>query len=149
PTAIRKPFQSFAQLCRAHRICIDAHVLREKTRERFQKSPFEIAVDALKRFDHQKKANGEAHRRLRVAAYEGFYIVELALAKKQHITAGSEKSIDTTKQIGNLGHGFVAREWSSRQAKKAGGRHFCLAQLLLKLLNYRGQQAHVNLRVRW
>src|SRR5580700_3035421 len=149
PTARRKTLQSFPQLRRAHRINVDAHVLCEKTCKCLQKPAFEIAVNALKRLNHQGKTNDEAHRRLRVAVYQSLHIVELALAKKQHIAASSEKSIDTTKQIGDLRHRFVPRERSSRQAKKASRCRFCFTQLLLKLLNSRAQQSHVNLRVSW
>src|SRR5580700_9320538 len=147
PTASRKTLQSFPQLRRAHRINVDAHVLCEKTCKCLQKSPFEIAVNAINRLNHQGKTNGEAHRRLRVAVYESLHIVELALAKKQHITAGSEKSVDATKQVGHFRHRIGRRERSSRQAKKAGGRNLCVAELLLKLLNSRVQQSDVNLRV--
>src|SRR5271170_5419417 len=149
PTAGRKILQFFAQLCGAHRISVDAHVLCEQTCERLQKPSFEISVNALQRLNHQGKTNGEAHRRLSVAADESLHVVELALAKKQHISACGEKSIDTTKQIGDLRRRIVRHERSSRKAKKASGRDLGFAQLLLKLLNSRGQQSHVNLGVRW
>src|SRR5271155_2219428 len=122
PTAGRKILQFFAQLCGAHRISVDAHVLCEKTCERLQKPSFEIAVNALQRLNHQGKTKGEAHRRLSVAADESLHIVELALAKKQNISAGSEKSIDTTKQIGDLRRRIARDERSSREAKKTSGR---------------------------
>ena len=48
---------------------------------------------------------------------------------------------------GISGSRFVRRERSSCKAKKAGGRRVCFAQLILKLLNTRSQQSHVNLRV--
>src|SRR5271156_5672258 len=114
-----------------------------------QKPSFEIAVTMFNHSDHQGKTHDEAHRRLRIAVYESLHIVEFDLAKKQHIAASSEKSIDTTKQIGDFRHGIVRRERSGRKAKKASGRDLFFAQLLLKLLNSRSQQLHVNLRVRW
>ena len=45
----------------------------------------------------------------------------LALAEKQDVAAGSEKSVDTAKQIRNLRHRFAGQDRSSREAKKAGG----------------------------
>ena len=147
PTGSRNTLQPFAQLCSRHRIGVDANILREESRKRFEEPPFEIAVNILKRSNGQGKSGDETHRRLRVAVHESCHIVERALAKKQHVAAGSEKSIDTTKQIGNLRHRFAGQDRSRRQAKKSGGRCLGFAQLFPKLLDTRSQQSHVNLRV--
>jgi hypothetical protein len=121
PTAERETFQSFSQLRRGHRIGVDAHVLREKTCKRLQKRAFEIAVNAFERSNDQRESCDEAYGRLRVAVYASRHVIELALAKKQHIAACSEKSVDTTEQVRDLRSRFGQSERSDRQAKKANG----------------------------
>ena len=48
-------------------------------------------------------------------------MVELALSEKQDVTAGGEKSIDMTKQFGNLRHRFAGHDRSRGEAKKPAG----------------------------
>jgi hypothetical protein len=79
--------------------------------------------------------------------YESCNVVELDLAKKQHVAASGEKRIDAAKQVGNLRGWFIRLERSNCQAKKTGGGRFRFAKFLPKLLNGRSQQARVNLRV--
>ena len=110
PSRQREHPSPFAQLGSGHRIRVDANVLGEEPRKSFEKSPFEIAVNVFKRSNGEGEAGDEAHRRLRVAVHESCHMVELALAKKQHVAAGSEKSIDTTKQVGDLRHRFAGHE---------------------------------------
>ena len=121
PTGSGNTLQPFTQLGSGHRIGVDADVLREEPRKSFEKSAFEIAINVFKRSNGEGKAGDEAHWRLRVAVQKSCHMVELALAKKQDVAAGSEKSVDTTKQIGNLRHRFAGHEGSRREAKKAGG----------------------------
>src|ERR1700722_3730120 len=143
----RNTLQSFPQIRGGHRIRVDAHVLREQTSKRFQRSAFEIAVNVVERSNDQGETCDEAHRRLRITVYESLHLVELALAKQHNVAAGGEKSVDSAKQIGNLRHRLVRSERSGRQTKKANRRRGFFAHLLLKLLNSRSQQSHVNLGV--
>ena len=54
----------------------------KKTCKRLQKSPFEIAVNAIKRLNHQGKTNDEAHRRLRIAVYESLSYCRARVGEK-------------------------------------------------------------------
>src|SRR5882762_3614074 len=147
PTGTGSTLQPFPQIRGGHRINVDADILGEKTCECFQTSAFEIAVSVFRRSNHQGKTGDEAHRRLGMPVYESCHVVELDLAKKQHVAASSEKRIDATKQVGNFRRWFVRRERSNCQAKKTSGDRVCFAKFLLKLLNTRSQQPCVNLRV--
>src|SRR5882762_863760 len=149
PTSAGSTLQPFPQIRGGHGINIDADVLGEKTREGLQTSAFEIAVSVFRRSNHQGKTGNEAHRRLGMAVYESCHVVELDLAKKQHVAACREQRIDATKQVGNFRRWFVRRERSNCQAKKTSGDRVCFAKFLLKLLNTRSQQPRVNLRVNW
>src|SRR5207302_7488656 len=135
------------QIRGGHGINVDADILGEETRECLQTSALEIAINVFKRSNHQGKTGDEAHRRLRMAVYESGHVVELDLAKKQHVAASGEKRIDATQQVGNFRRWFVRRERSNCQAKKPGGRRFRFAKFFLKLMNTRIQQPCVNLRV--
>jgi len=42
-----------------------------------------------------------------MAVYESCHVVELGLAKKQHVAASGQKPIDATKQVGNFRSGFL------------------------------------------
>src|SRR4051812_42118104 len=77
PTVSGSTFQPFPQIHSGHRINVDANILGEEACESFQKSAFQIAVNVLKRSNHQGKACDEAHRRLRMAVYESGHVVEL------------------------------------------------------------------------
>src|SRR5580704_14836297 len=79
--------------------------------------------------------------------YERRHMVELELAKKEHITASGEKRVDTPQQVGDLRSRFVRRERSGCEAKKASRHHLCFTELLLKLFTTRSQQSHMDLRV--
>ena len=48
-----------------------------------------------------------------MAVYESCHVVELGLTKNQHVAAGGTKSVDATKQVGNLRGWFVRRERSN------------------------------------
>src|ERR1700735_2650271 len=135
------------QLGRGHRISVDAHVLREKMCDRFQKGPFEIAVNTLNRTNDQRETCDEADRSLRITVYQSRHMFKLALTKKEYIPAGGQKSLHTAKQVRDLRSRIVRRERSNCHAKKAGRRRICFAQLLPKLLDPRSQQSHVNFRV--
>jgi len=135
PTGTGITLQPFPQIRSDHRINVDADILGKKTRERFQASAFEIAVSVFRRSNHQGKTGDEAHRRLGMPVYESCHVVELDLAKKQHVAAGGEKRIDATKQIGNFRRWFARHERSNCEAKTTGGRRFGFAKFLLKLMN--------------
>src|SRR3981189_1326573 len=98
PTGTGSTLQPFPQIRGGHRIDVDADILGEKTCEGFQTSAFEIAVSVFRRSNQQGKTGDEAHRRLRMSVYESCHMVELDLAKKQHIAASREKRIDAAKQ---------------------------------------------------
>src|SRR5712671_5318737 len=135
PTCTGSTLQPLPQIRSRHRINIDADILCEETREGFQTSTFEIAVSVFRRSNHEGKTGDEAHRRFGMPVYESCHVVELDLAKKQHVAASSEKRIDATKQVGNFRRWFVRSERSNCQAKKAGGDRFGFAKFLPKLLN--------------
>src|SRR5205807_2458974 len=135
PTGNGKTLQPFPQIRGGHGINVDADILGEETRECLQTSALEIAINVFKRSNHQGKTGDEAHRRLRMAVYESGHVVELDLAKKQHVAASGEKRIDATQQVGNFRRWFVRRERSNCQAKKPGGRRFRFAKFFLKLMN--------------
>src|SRR5882724_10238657 len=124
PTGNGNTLQPFPQIRGSHGINVDADILGEKTREGLQASAFEIAVIVFRGSNHQGKTGDEAHRRVRMAVYESCHVVELDLAKKQHVAASGEKRIDATKQVGNFRRWFVRRERSNCQAKKTSGRRF-------------------------
>src|SRR5712671_1164085 len=140
PTGTGSILQPFPQIRGGHRINVDADILGEKTCECFQTSAFEIAGSVFRRPNHQGKTGDEAHGGLRMAVYESCHVVELDLAKKQHVAACREKRINAAKQVGNFRRGIVWRERSNCQAKKTGGDGVCFAKFLLKLLNTRSQQ---------
>src|SRR4029077_1241004 len=135
PTGTGITLQPFPQIRSGHRINVDANILGKKTRERLQASTFEIAVSVFRRSNHQGKTGYEAHRRLGMPVYESCHVVELDLAKKQHVAVGGEKRIDATKQIGNFRRWFGRHERSNCQAKATSGRRFGFAKFLLKLMN--------------
>src|SRR5258708_31032494 len=54
-TGRRKTLNRLLQIHRRHRIGVDAHVLREKTRESFQASPFQMEVRIPKAPNHTRK----------------------------------------------------------------------------------------------
>ena len=139
PTGTGSTLQPFPQIRGGHRINVDADILGEETREGLQASAFQILVSVFGRSNHEGKTHHETHRRLRMPVYESRHLVELRLAKKQHVAASGEKRIDATKQVGNFRSWFVRRERSNCQAKKTGGRRFRFAKFLLKLLNGRSQ----------
>src|SRR6266849_3980073 len=93
PTGTGITLQPFPQIRSGHRINVDADILGEKTREGFQTSAFEIAVSVFRRSNHQGKTGDETYRRLGMPGYESCHVVQLDLAKKQHVAASSEKRI--------------------------------------------------------
>src|SRR5258705_13960091 len=109
PTGTGITLQPFLQIRSGHRINVDADILGKKTRERLQASTFEIAISVFRRSNHQGKTGDEAHRRLGMPVYESCHVVELDVAKKQHVAAGSDKRIDATKQVWNFRRWFVRR----------------------------------------
>src|ERR1700678_2348471 len=135
PTAAGITLQPFPQICSGHRINVNADILGKKTRQRLQTSAFEIAVSVLRGSNHQRKTSDEAYRRLGMPVYESCHVVELGLAKKKHVTAGGNKCIDATKQVGNFRRWFVRHERSNCHAKKPSGRRFRFAKFILKLMN--------------
>ena len=135
PTDTGITLQPFPQIRSAHRINVDADILGKETRERLQASAFEIAVSVFRRSNHQGKTGDEAHRRLGMPVYESCHVVELDLAKKQHVAARGEKRIDATKQIGNFRRWFGRHERCNCQAKATSGRRFGFTKFLLKLMN--------------
>src|SRR5258707_2369179 len=135
PTSTGITLQPFPQIRSGHRINVDADILGEKTCECFQTSTFEIAVSVFRRSNHQGKSGDEAHRRLGMPVYESGHVVELDLAKKQHVAAGDEKRVDATKQVGNFRRWFVRHERSNCHAKKTSGRRFRFSKFLFKLMN--------------
>src|SRR5580704_6232270 len=147
PAGTGSILQPFSQIRGGHRINVDADILGEKTREGLQASAFQVLVSIFRRSNHEGKTHHEAHRRPRMPVYECCHLVELGLAKKQHVAASGEKRINATKQVGDLRSRFVRHEWSNGQAKKTGNSPFRFAKFLPKLLNSRSQQPRVNLRV--
>src|SRR5437868_9002758 len=135
PTSTGSTLQPLPQIRGGNRINVDADILGEKTREGLQTSAFEIAVSVFRRSNHQGKTGDEAHRRLGMPVHKSCHVVELDLAKKQHVAASGEKRINATKQVGNFRRWFVRRERSNCQAIKTSGRRFRFAKLLLKLMN--------------
>jgi hypothetical protein len=69
-TGRRKTLNRLLQIHRCHRIGVYAHVLREKTRESFQASPFQMEVRILKGPNQKRKTYDEADRCLCVAIPE-------------------------------------------------------------------------------
>src|SRR5580700_3433076 len=110
PTGGGSSVEPFAEIRGGHGISVDADVLGEEAREGLQTVAFEIAVRVFKRANDQGKADDEAHRRRCIAVDEGGHMVELALAKKQHVPASGEKGVDATKQVGDLWSRLVRRE---------------------------------------
>ena len=66
---------------------VNTDVLGEEAPEGLETTAFEIAVKVFKRSNDQGKTHDEAHRRLGIAVYQRGHVVELALAKKEHVTA--------------------------------------------------------------
>src|SRR5580658_8521909 len=148
PTGGRSSIEPFVQIRGGHGISVDADVLGEEAREGPQTVAFETPIRVFKRANDQGKADDEAHRRCRIAVDERRHMIELALAKKQHVAASGEKSVDAAKQVRDLRSQFVRPERSSCQAKEASGRRVRFAQFTPNLLNAGSQQPRVNLRVR-
>jgi hypothetical protein len=148
PTGGGSGVEPFGQIRRGHGMSVDADVLGKEPREGPQTVAFETPVRVFKRANDQGKADDEAHRRRCIAVDEGGHMIELALAKKQHVAASGEKGFDAAKQVRDLRSRFVRRELSSCQAKEASGRRVRFAQFIPNLLNTGSQQSRVNLRVR-
>src|ERR1700747_3652494 len=100
PTGSRSSLQPIPQIRSGHGINVDANILGEKTREGLQTSALEIAVSVFRRTNHQGKTHREAYGRVRIAVYESCHVVELGLAKEQHVAASREKRINSAKQVG-------------------------------------------------
>src|SRR6516162_2713620 len=113
PTSSGTTLQPFPQICGGHRINIDADILGEETPESLQSSALKIAINVFKRSNHERETYGEAHRRPGMAVYQGCHVVELTLPKKQHVTAGREKRVDTAKQVRNFRGRLVWHERSN------------------------------------
>src|SRR5260370_42642896 len=105
--------QPFPQIRGGHRINVDADILSEETREGLQTSSFEIAINVFKRSNHKRKTCDESHRRVRMAVYESWHVVELGLTKKQYVAASSENCIESEQQHRNLPGSFVLNEPSN------------------------------------
>src|SRR5882724_7221106 len=134
PTGTRSTLQPFPQIRGGHGINVNADILGEQTREGLQASAFQILVSVFRRSNHQGKAHNETHRRLRMPVYESRHVVELGLAKKQHVAASGKKRIDAAKQVGDFWSRFARQKRSNCQAKKTGGGRARFAKFLLKLL---------------
>src|SRR4029077_17822407 len=148
PTGRGSNAEPFPQIRGGHRISVNTDVLREETTEGLQTAAFEIAVKIFKCSNEQGKTYDESHRRFGMAVDESGHVVELALAKKEHVTACGEKGLDATQQPGDVRRRLVADKRRNSQAEKTGGRRVPFAHLIPKLLNSGSQQARVNLRVR-
>src|SRR5450755_2076407 len=148
PTRGGSSAEPFAQILGGHGISVDADVLGEEARKGPQTVAFETPIRVFKRANDQGKADDEAHRRCGIAVDEGGHMIELALAKKQHVAASGEKGVDAAKQVRDLRSRFVRRERGSCQAIEASRRGVRLTQFIPILLNTRSQQSRVNLRVR-
>src|SRR5437660_5491866 len=117
PTGTGSTLQPFPQIRDGHRINVDADILGEQTREGLQASAFQILVSVFRRSNHQGKAHNETHRRLRMPVYESRHVVELGLAKKQHVAASGEKGSNAARQLGNSRGRSVANKGTTVSAK--------------------------------
>ena len=121
PTVNGSTLQRFLQIGDCHWIKVNPNIFGEETSEGLQKSALEIGVDVFKRSNHQGKTCDEAHRRLCMAVYESSHVVELGLAKKQHVAAGGRSASMRRIKSGISGAGsFGVNEAAVRQKNPAG-----------------------------
>ena len=132
PTGDGSGVERFAQIRGGHRISVNADVLGEEAREGPQTVAFETPVRVFKRANDQGKPDDETHRRCCVAVDESGHMIELALAKKQHVAATGEKGVDAAKQVRDVWCRLVRRDRSSCQAKEANRRRLYFAQFIAK-----------------
>ena len=133
PTGDGNTLQPFPEIRCGHGINVNADVLSEEAREGLETAASEIAVRVFKRSNDQGKADNEAHRRLRMAVYESGHVVKLGLAKKQHVAASGEKSVNAAKQSRDVWRRFVGRGRCSREAEKTSGRRVGFTQFIPNL----------------